>query len=102
MSESQCGSGLVPRKYLSARTRDTELPPTLSRHVKDSAALLTVDNFLAGLRILHRGSSQFHVATGANAMLDRDDGRVALASEQSLEPTQQIFIHLFRQFLSLF
>ena len=73
----------------------------LRRHVENSPALLTVDDFLARFRVFHGRGGQFHVAAGANTVFDGDNGGIAFAGEESFEASQQILVHPFRQFLSL-
>ena len=62
--------------------------------VQDSAAVLAAHNFFCGFNSRGGGNRHFHVTAGANAMLDRNDSRIAFALEQALKESEQVLINL--------
>ena len=69
-------------------------PEISGRVVQDATALLAADDLFAASDMHDGGGRYFHVAAGANLMVERDHCRISLARKKSFEPTQQIFINL--------
>jgi len=67
--------------------RDTDAPPTLAGVVQDSSAILAANDLPSRLYLHGRGGRHFHVATGANFVLERDDRSVTLTRKQPIEAT---------------
>ena len=63
-------------------------------NVENPAALFAVDDFFTGFGVHDSRRRHFHVATGANIVLERDDRRIAFALKQALESIEQIFVDL--------
>ena len=84
------------------RVRGRSAVSSLLREIKNPAALLAADDFFAALHPHRRLRRDFHVAAGANIVLERDDRGVAFAREKTIEAIEQIFINLARQLGSLF
>jgi hypothetical protein len=64
---------------------DYEQEQELLGDVQDSATLLATHDFLPGLGMHNRGCRHFHVATGANVVLQSNDGRIPFALEEPVE-----------------
>ena len=78
----------------------------LLRVIQNPAALLAADDLLAALHPVSGLRGDFHVATGANIVLERDDRRIAFAGKKPFEAIEYIFINFagqlgafFRQFV---
>ena len=69
----------------------------LFRPVKNPPALLAADNFVPAFYLHHRCRRHFHVASGANAVLDRNDSCVALAGEQPFIAFHDVLLDVLRQ-----
>jgi hypothetical protein len=70
-------------------------------NVENPAALFAVDDFFAGFGVHDSRRRHFHVATGANIVLERDNRRIAFALKKALEPIEQIFVDLRGQLRAL-
>ena len=65
--------------------------------VQDPAALLAGNDLLPRFHARRGRSRYFHVAAGANTMLDGDDGRVTFTVEHALELIEQIGVDFGRK-----
>src|SRR5438045_526650 len=69
--------------------------------VEDPAALFAANDFLAGFHKIRRRGRYFHVAAGANVVLQGNYGSITLAGKHTIETIEQIFIDAPSEIFSL-
>ena len=87
-------------QLMPAIHRSVVIRRPLFRPVKNPAALLAADDFVPAFYLHSRCRRHFHVASGANAVLDRNDGCVALAGEQPFIAFHDILLDVLRQLVT--
>jgi hypothetical protein len=70
--------------------------------VKNPATLFAAYDFLAAFHSHGRLRGDFHVATGANIVLERNNCRIAFARKKPFETIEHIFLNFARQFGAIF
>ena len=90
------GDGILRLRFAPLRMTARSL-----RVEQNPSAIFAAYNFFSRFHACRSRSRHFHVAAGANAMLDGNDSRIALAFEKTFEPAEQILVNFRGQMRAL-